>query len=340
MDQTLGKRIVYHRKRLGMTQDKLAERLGVTAQAISKWENDQACPDISTLPRLAALFGITTDELLGLSTTPVREAEVIDNDPHNDSTAPTFEMRWDSGRKTGLGFALWVLITGGLLLASSLLDWDVGLWDILWPTGLALFGFFGLFPSFSFFRLGCALFGTYFLLDKLDAAPFHLGKELILPVLLVLFGLSLLVDALKKPKSPSFTVSHKGKHIYRRGDGKERMQSHCHMDGEHFDCSCSFGEAHRLITLPRLSSGEASCSFGELTVNLSGCEKIVDRCRLEASCSFGELNILVPSNCRVEPAAHTAFASVDFDGHAAPDADTVILLNCRANFGQICIRYI
>lgn len=340
MDQTLGKRIVYHRKRLGMTQDKLAEQLGVTAQAVSKWENDQACPDISTLPRLAALFGITTDELLGISTAPVREAEVVDDAAHSGGTAPTFEMHWDSGRKTGLGFALWVLITGGILLASTIGDWDISFWDTLWTTGLALFGIFGLFPNFSFFSLGCALFGTYFLLDKLDAAPFRLGKELILPALLVLFGLSLLVDALKKPKKSNFTVSHKGKHIYTHGEGNGKLKSHCHMDGEHFDCSCSFGEAHRLITLPRLSSGEASCSFGELTVNLTGCGKIVDRCRLEASCSFGELNILVPSNCRVEPDARTAFACVDFDGHAAPDADTVILLNCSAHFGQICIRYI
>ena len=37
---TLGKRIVAQRKRLGLTQDALAERLGVTAQAVSKWENE------------------------------------------------------------------------------------------------------------------------------------------------------------------------------------------------------------------------------------------------------------------------------------------------------------
>lgn len=337
MDQTLGKRIVYHRKRLGMTQDKLAEHLGVTAQAVSKWENDQACPDISTLPRLAALFGITTDELLGIST-PAREAELVDDD-HADSTTPTFEMRWDSGRRSTLRFALWVLSTGAILLASSIFDWDIGLWDTLWTTGLALFGIFGLFPDFSFLRLGCALFGTYFLLDKLNASPFRLGKELILPVLLVLFGLSLLVDALKKPKKPSFSVSHKGKRIiHRRGEGKEKNA--CHIDGEHFSCSCTFGEAHRRITLPQLSSGDASVSFGELTVDLTGCGRITDGCRLDVCCSFGEMKILVPSNCRVDPTTSSAFASVEFDGHPAADADTVIRMNCSANFGEICICYI
>ncbi len=40
MEETLGKRIAAHRKRLGLTQDRLAELLGVTAQAVSKWENE------------------------------------------------------------------------------------------------------------------------------------------------------------------------------------------------------------------------------------------------------------------------------------------------------------
>lgn len=63
---TLGKRILYHRKRLGLTQDQLAEKMGVTAQAVSKWEHDLSCPDVTAVPRLAELFGISTDELLGV----------------------------------------------------------------------------------------------------------------------------------------------------------------------------------------------------------------------------------------------------------------------------------
>jgi len=66
MEQTIGKRIAANRKRLGLTQDQLAERLDVTAQAVSKWENDQSCPDIMMLPRLAEIFGISTDEILGV----------------------------------------------------------------------------------------------------------------------------------------------------------------------------------------------------------------------------------------------------------------------------------
>ena len=81
MEQTLGKRIIENRKRLGLTQDRLAEQLGVTAQAVSKWENDQSCPDITMLPKLAEIFGISTDELLGIK--KVHEAEVVTEDTSN-----------------------------------------------------------------------------------------------------------------------------------------------------------------------------------------------------------------------------------------------------------------
>lgn len=64
MNDTLGSRITQKRKALGYTQEELAEKVGVSAQAVSKWENDISCPDISLLPNLAKVLGITTDELL------------------------------------------------------------------------------------------------------------------------------------------------------------------------------------------------------------------------------------------------------------------------------------
>lgn len=62
---TIGSVIASNRKRLNITQDALAQKLGVTNQAVSKWELDQACPDIQLLPILADIFGITMDELFG-----------------------------------------------------------------------------------------------------------------------------------------------------------------------------------------------------------------------------------------------------------------------------------
>ncbi len=61
---TLGERIQSCRKRAGLSQEQLAERLGVSRQAVSKWESDAAQPELDKVVALARVFGITTDQLL------------------------------------------------------------------------------------------------------------------------------------------------------------------------------------------------------------------------------------------------------------------------------------
>lgn len=61
---TLGKQIAQLRKELGMTQQTLAQQMGVTDKAVSKWERDLSCPDVATLPKLAQTLGVTVDELM------------------------------------------------------------------------------------------------------------------------------------------------------------------------------------------------------------------------------------------------------------------------------------
>ena len=61
---TLGKKLSNHRKLAGITQQQLAEQLNLSAQAISKWENDMSEPDLTTLKALARLYNTTVDELL------------------------------------------------------------------------------------------------------------------------------------------------------------------------------------------------------------------------------------------------------------------------------------
>lgn len=64
MENTIGKRIAALRRDKGLKQDDLAQMLKVSPQAVSKWENDQTCPDIGLLPELAKILGVTVDELL------------------------------------------------------------------------------------------------------------------------------------------------------------------------------------------------------------------------------------------------------------------------------------
>ena len=62
--ETLGKRIAHLRRERELKQDELAAKLDVSPQAVSKWENDQTCPDITALPKLSEILGVTVDELL------------------------------------------------------------------------------------------------------------------------------------------------------------------------------------------------------------------------------------------------------------------------------------
>ena len=66
--QTLGMMISTLRKEKGMTQLELAEKMGVTDKAVSKWERDLSFPDISSIPKLAEIFEVSVDELMQVKT--------------------------------------------------------------------------------------------------------------------------------------------------------------------------------------------------------------------------------------------------------------------------------
>lgn len=72
-ENIFGPKIAYYRKLNGLTQSELAKLIGISCQAISKWEQQVCCPDILCLPKLANIFGITIDELFGTS----RERETV-----------------------------------------------------------------------------------------------------------------------------------------------------------------------------------------------------------------------------------------------------------------------
>lgn len=82
MEKTLGERIAKFRKHSGMTQEELAQRLDVSGQAVSKWENDISCPDIMALPLLADIFGVSVDELIRGEEKP--EARVLPPEQRKD----------------------------------------------------------------------------------------------------------------------------------------------------------------------------------------------------------------------------------------------------------------
>ena len=88
-NETLGRRIARLRLEYGMTQERLAMKMGVTAQAVSKWENDLSAPDIMLLPELARTLGVTVDELLeGRKSQEITPVEPAPEPSRTDDSKP------------------------------------------------------------------------------------------------------------------------------------------------------------------------------------------------------------------------------------------------------------
>ena len=81
MKETFGQRFARLRKNLGFKQDDIAEKVNISAQAVSKWENDLSAPDISTLPILADILNVSLDELLGRE---VEQTKIVPEEERKD----------------------------------------------------------------------------------------------------------------------------------------------------------------------------------------------------------------------------------------------------------------
>ena len=81
MKLKLAENIREHRHKLKLSQESLAARIGVSFQAVSKWERGETYPDLETLPAIANFFHITVDELLGANEWEEEKAtaEIIEN---------------------------------------------------------------------------------------------------------------------------------------------------------------------------------------------------------------------------------------------------------------------
>ena len=90
--KTLGQNIATFRKEKNITQEALAEICGVSPQAVSKWENDASCPDITLLKTLARTFGVSVDELMDDGEGPV--TKLVAN---KDMSSKFLRIRVNSG---------------------------------------------------------------------------------------------------------------------------------------------------------------------------------------------------------------------------------------------------
>ena len=80
MTLQLGEKIKFLRQKAGNTQLDLANAIGVTGQAVSRWELNAAYPDMELIPSIANYFGVTIDELFGYESEHGKKADEIVGD--------------------------------------------------------------------------------------------------------------------------------------------------------------------------------------------------------------------------------------------------------------------
>ena len=146
---TLGEKLQRLRQARGMSQEELAARMGVSRQAVSRWELNIALPDTENVVRLSELFGVTTDYLL-------KEREAEEN-PSPEPGIPASKDRYSAQQRGGgilLALSLFGLLIMGILssiqptvsyyldgsvAADGLIAW-VRAHDLMWLLGLCLLG--------------------------------------------------------------------------------------------------------------------------------------------------------------------------------------------------------
>ena len=126
MNKTLGTKIAELRKQNGMTQLELAERMGVTDKAVSKWERDLSCPDINSIPTLAEVLGVSVDELMQYKKEAKAEAELSAAAPRS-KVAEILELA-PKAVAMAMGVAVTVLtVLDGLDVKSGMVMLGIGL---------------------------------------------------------------------------------------------------------------------------------------------------------------------------------------------------------------------
>ena len=126
-DYEFGNFIFQHRSRIGLTQSEMAERLGVSNKAVSKWETGKSKPTTNTLRKLAALFGLSVDVLLEIRE-GARNVEitkiVITGGP---CAGKTTAMSWIQSNFTKMGYTvLFVPETATELITGGVAPWTCG----------------------------------------------------------------------------------------------------------------------------------------------------------------------------------------------------------------------
>ena len=340
--ETMGRRIAALRKERKMTQDALAQELGVSPQAVSKWEHDLSCPDIGLLPKLARVLGVSTDYLLDggedalLPGGAGQQRDEEDERPgiHVEASGGNrFDIRYEPPRHYSFSGAAWLICVAALMMAGPLLKLEhIGFWSACWISGLLVWGVGGLLRRMRLSNVLMTLAGVYLAAEELGLLHLDLGWDLLFPGLILLMGLCLLFEGMGKKRRRA-----SGIHI----TGPDRISSsELYVKEGFLYCTSAFAENHYRVQTPELKGGDVSVCFGEHVLDFSGVEQVAENCRIEVNTSFGETVLKIPSRYRAELTVGKSFAQAEVYGHPDPEPEGVIYISANVSFGELSVKYI
>ncbi len=325
---TMGERISKLRREKSMTQEELAEKLGVSAQAVSKWENNVCCPDISIIPKMASIFGVSTDMLLGVEEAPKAAEAKAEAVPKKALKA------WKRSFKLhALAPALFVILLGASLLWNSMAGLGIGFWKIFLIDGIIAIGACAVFSRITPFSLGALALGVIYHLVAFDVIKWTDKYDgMIIPALIILVGLSMFYNVLFPKKCHKRIINGINTDKSTRFDAKEQ-------DGV-LEYSLSFGDDSYCVNSTDFKGGSISVSFSDATVDFSNVTELADGAELDVSVSFGELTILLPRNIAIIDGDKNGVFSDFASSGGSPDADAKpLILTASVSFGVLNIKY-
>ncbi len=329
-EMTIGEKIAKLRREKSMTQEELAEKLGVSAQAVSKWENNICCPDIALIPKIAQLFGVSTDMLLGseqLRDTPKKAT--LENDGFQKKKSLWLKTRWE------ILVAAFVLLLGGSLLWNSLAEIGLGFWEVLLIDGIITVGLGAMFVRLTPFSIGLFALGIIYHLVKFNIITWaDKYNSLILPAVIIILGLTILYGIF-------FPKKHRHKYFVNGVEHDAKTQFSASVDDGVLDFSLRFGENRYDVDCEVFKGGDIEVSFGEAVVDLTKCKTVAADATLCVKVSFGEATLVLPKHIRaVSEDPKASFGDVSHS-YGTPDADAVTLvIEPKASFGAFNIKYI
>ncbi len=280
---TLGEKIKEARKQAGISQEQLAEKMGISRSAVAKWEVNNGMPDIENLKLLANLLGVTIDYL-------------VDENEDFEKIAEKEEPREGGNKIKKIKSIMWgiALISVGIVFALNALniaDFDMffdGWWTLFIIVPCAVDLFVEREKTGNIIGL---IIGVFLLLCCREILSFSMLWKMLIPAIIVIVGLKMILSGLLGNKADEIIANIKASGGETKVGTAIFSGQDMNYDGEVFE------------------GAELSAIFGGVECNLKNA--IIEKdCAIKIEAIFGGIDIFVPDNVNVSVKSNCIFGGI------------------------------